>query len=148
MKKRNVLHRPFVSYASRLVANSERIILAELKGAGVTDLLPCHGDVLAPLYVKDGLTVTELATLTKRTKSTVSVIVDKLVKLGYVSKVPSVADARAVSVALTEKGTALKPVFFRVSEILNARFMAVLSEEEAGQLEGLLNRLVDACSER
>ncbi len=131
--------RPFVSQASLVTFHAGRIITDQLQRHGITDLMTCHGDILSKLYREDGLTVTELATRTKRTKSTVSVLVDKLVKLGYVEKF----DARALAVCLTPKALEIKPIFEEVSEKLNAIMQAALTEEEAQTLEELLNKLIE-----
>lgn len=105
--------------------------------------MTCHGDILSKLYQEDGLTVTELATRTKRTKSTVSVLVDKLVKLGYVEKRASEFDARALAVCLTDKALEIKPIFEEVSAKLNEIMLNALTEEEAQSLEELLNKLFE-----
>ena len=135
--------RPFVSQASLVTFHAGRIITDQLQRHGITDLMTCHGDILSKLYREDGLTVTELATRTKRTKSTVSVLVYKLVKLGYVEKRASEFDARALAVCLTPKALEIKPIFEEVSEKLNAIMQAALTEEEAQTLEELLNKLIE-----
>lgn len=135
--------RPFVSQASLITFHAGRIITDELQRHGITDLMTCHGDILTKLYQEDGLTVTELATRTKRTKSTVSVLVDKLVKLGYVEKRASEFDARALAVCLTDKALEIKPIFEEVSAKLNEIMLNALTEEEAQSLEELLNKLIE-----
>jgi DNA-binding Lrp family transcriptional regulator len=62
----------------------------------------------------------DLADKIHRTKPTVTVLVDKLVELGYVTKEKSYEDSRVTYISLTEKGAALKPVFTEISDTLNA----------------------------
>ena len=64
----------------------------------------------------------ELAEKIHRTKPTVTVLIDKLVDLGYVVKEKSTEDCRVTFVGLTEKGLGLKPGFREISE----RLMAVV----------------------
>lgn len=142
MKKQSK-YRPFVSQASLVTYHANRVILAGLQKHGVTDLMTCHGDILTCLYEEDGLTVTELAVRTKRTKSTISVLVDKLVKLGYVKKVPSVSDARALAVILTDKARSIFPAFEAVSAELNDVMLQSLTDKEADTLEKLLAKLIE-----
>ncbi len=138
---------PFVYYSSLIVEGANGIILSELKRHGIEDILPCHGDLLQVLLSTERISVSDLAQRTRRTKSTVSVLVEKLVKAGYVCKEKSTEDSRVTFVRLTEKGKSLEAVMQAVSVTLNDKLTAPLTQEEAAALEVLLEKVVRAVKE-
>lgn len=127
---------PFL--AGRLSEAASNFILNALKREGYGDLLPCHGDILHVLTRQETATVVELARLTRRSKSTASALVAKLVDLGYIEKERSCADSRVVHLRLTEKGRAFLPVSERISRELHEIVTKGLSEDEIRQAENLL----------
>ncbi|WP_077072552.1 MarR family winged helix-turn-helix transcriptional regulator [Mailhella massiliensis] len=131
------------NYASRLREIGNTFILAELEKAGLRDIAPSHGDVLGQLLTCDSRNMSELAFHAHRTKSTVTALVTKLEKNGYVERIPDPEDSRGVKVRLTEKGRALKPAFDAISKGLQAIITDRLSEEEALKLEQLLAACVE-----
>lgn len=131
------------SYASRLREAGNVFILAELAKGGLRDLAPSHGDILHYLLAEKELNMSELAVRTRRTRSTVTALVSKLERGGYVERFPDPIDSRGVKVRLTEKGRALKPVFESVSRGLQSLIRLRLSEDEAQQLEALLAKCVE-----
>lgn len=137
-------YRSFVASASRLLDFANQYIVRELSALGIYDIHPAHGDILMQLYTEDGLTVTELAQKTQRSKSTVSVLVDRLCENGYLVKWRLPNDQRTITVRLTQKAWQLEPEFKKISESLNRRLSKALSEEEADTLETLLTRMTDS----
>ncbi len=127
---------PFL--AGRLSEAASNFILNALKREGYGDLLPCHGDILHVLTRQETATVVELARLTRRSKSTASALVAKLVDLGYIEKERSCADSRVVHLRLTEKGRAFLPVSERISQELHEIVTKGLNEDEIRQAENLL----------
>lgn len=86
-------------------------IQEELKKYGCPELKMAHGDIFHTLFEAGELSAKEIAERTRRSKSTVSELMDRLVKLGYVCKKTDPADARGVKISLTEKGVAFEAVF-------------------------------------
>ena len=115
------------SHASRLRESGNRFILAELEKVGLSDIAPSN--------------MSELAKQVHRTKSTVTALVEKLERNGYVLRIPDPEDSRGVLVRLTDKGRALEPAFEAISNGLQRLITDRLSEEEAA----LLARLLDKC---
>lgn len=126
---------------SRINDQAQKLITNELEQRGIEGIVPSHGGVLMFLYQKDGLSVTELAEAIGRTQPTVTVLVNKLEKLGYVRRVKSQTDQRVTLIALTSKGRALEPVFRAVSDRLNETLYGNLSREEGLELERLLDKI-------
>lgn len=131
------------SHASRLREMGNRFILAELEKAGLVDLAPSHGDVLAHLLGCEACNMSDLAKRIRRTKSTVTTLVEKLERNGYVERVPDPADSRGVLVRLTGEGRALEPAFTAISSGLQGLLAERLNDEEAALLERLLAKCVN-----
>ena len=70
-----------------------------------------------------------------------TILVDKLVELGYVTKEKHGADGRATHIRLTAKGLALQPVFEEVSQRVNAVVYQNLSESEIVCAEAVLAKV-------
>ena len=135
-------HLAILNYASRLREAGNAFILSELDKVGLTDIAPSHGDVLAQLLLSDSRNMSELALLAHRTKSTVTALVTKLERNGYVERIPDPRDSRGVKVRLTDKGRELGPVFDTISDGLTELISRNLTEEEAEELERLLAKCV------
>ena len=131
------------SNAAKLRALGNAFVVNSLEKAGLKGIVPSHGDVLKQLFDKKVCSMTELARSIGRTKSTVTVLVEKLEREGYVCRVPNESDNRGVWVQLTEKGLALKPVFQGISNGLVGLVSQKLSAEEAAALDRLLRKCVD-----
>ena len=131
------------SYVSRLHKKGHAYIVQELERAGMVGVVPSHGDILAHLFVRESCTMSELARLIGRSKSTSTVLVEKLEKHGYVQREQNPRDLRSLRVHLTEKGRAIRPAVDRISTGLNALLEERLTTEELDMLERLLARCVD-----
>jgi len=127
---------------SKIRARADAFILQELAQHKIAGLAPSHGDILCYLYQNGPMTMTAIAHTIHRTKPTVTVLVNKLVKLGMVKKVASPEDSRSVFVELTAKGKSFKPVFASVSRALTEKVCAGLSGEESESLEAGLKKLL------
>lgn len=130
------------SNAARLRAMGNDYIVGELAKAGLENVVASHGDVLVALFEHDGCNMRDLVSQVRRTKSTVTVLVDKLEKAGYVERSPDPSDQRAVRVHLTQKGHGLKPVFESISQGLETLLSDNLSAQELQTLDKLLSKAV------
>lgn len=131
-----------IALSSRLAEKANKFIIAQLKSYKLSDIAPSHGDILSLLFDGNSYEMGEIAKKIHRTKPTVTVLVEKLEKSGYVQRVKSDTDARFTRVSLTEKGFELKPMFETISEHLNKIAYAGLREEEALLLEILLEKAI------
>ena len=126
--------------ASVLRERGNEYLSAELKNAGLKELVPSHGDILAVLLQAGPCTMSERAHCVRRTKSTVTTLTDKLERGGYIRRIPNPADSRSTLVELTEKGQALRPTFHRISEGLQTLVSRNLTPEELETLNSLLEK--------
>ena len=141
MSNYNNYIRNFLSLISKIHDKGNRLIIEELKRNGADGLVPSHGDILVCLYQNDKMTMKEIADKINRTRPTVTVLVDKLEKLGYLQRKISQEDSRYTNIVLTKKGIDFKPVFEKISNKLNDMLYKNLSKDESDILENLLQKI-------
>ena len=135
--------RDAISLISKIKEKVNRFILAEMAEQGIQDLATSHGDIIYALYNNHRMTMAEIAKKIGKDKSTVTALVDKLVRTGYVVKERDTTDSRVVHVALTAKGEELKPVFEEISQRMLDVFYADVTEAEKKVLLRILMKIHD-----
>ena len=131
-----------LSLISKIHEKGNKFIIQELNSIGVTDLVPSHGDILAMLYQYNKLTMKEIAEKIHRTKPTVTILVNKLEKLGFVKREKSSEDSRITYIMLTSKSEDFKPIFEKISKDLNKMLFKKLTNKEAQLLDELLKKMI------
>ena len=122
-------------------------ILAEfrrdLAASGYGDIRPTHGCVFR--FVRgEGMRLTELAALAGITKQSAGELVDDLVRLGYVERVPDPLDGRAKLIRLTERGAEAQRVGFALFAELEARWAERFGPERFALMRELLAEIAAA----
>ena len=84
----------------------------------------------------------DIANCIHRTKPTVTVLIDKLEKLGYLKREASDEDSRSTNIVLTQKGEDFKVIFEKISKELNKMLYKNLSSEESELIEKLLRKVL------
>ena len=130
-----------LSLVSKIHEKGNRFIIDELKNNGAEGLVPSHGDILVCLYKNGKMTMKDIANSIRRTKPTVTVLVDKLEKLGYIKREASDEDNRSTNIVLTQKGEDFKVIFEKISKELNKMLYKNLSAEESELIEKLLRKV-------
>ena len=131
-----------LSLVSKIHEKGNRFIIEELKNNGAEGLVPSHGDILVCLYKNGKMTMKDIANCIHRTKPTVTVLVDKLEKLGYLKRESSDKDNRCTYIVLTQKGQDFKATFEKISNNLNKMLNKNLSPEESELIEKLLRKVL------
>ena len=131
-----------LSLVSKIHEKGNRFIIEELKNNGAEGLVPSHGDILVCLYKNGKMTMKDIANSIHRTKPTVTVLVDKLEKLGYIKREASDEDNRSTNIVLTQKGEDFKVIFEKISNELNKMLYKNLSPEESELIEKLLRKVI------
>lgn len=131
-----------LSLISKIKEKGNRFVLEQLKANGIEELVPSHGDILTVLFKYEKSTMKDIADKIHRTKPTVTVLVDKLEKLGFVKREKSDEDSRITYIVLTEKGNEFKPLFENISDKLNNLLYKNLTDEEAETLDKLLKKML------
>jgi DNA-binding MarR family transcriptional regulator len=99
--------------------------------------------VLSHLWGQDGLTPSELADRLSVEPPTVTNMLSRMEKAGYLERCRDSRDARCTRVYLTEKGRELRePVERRWEAVQESAFAGITAEEET-LLRGLLGRIQD-----
>lgn len=118
-----------------------RFLRCELRKKGIENLAPSYGDILFVLERKGPMTLQELAGHTIKDKSTISSLINRLEREGYIIKEKTMKDARFTNLSLTEAAMDLKPVLYGISSHMNERLFRGFSEEEKKTLFDLLDRI-------
>jgi len=105
-------------------------------------IAPSHGDIIWALLNNDELSMKMLAESIGRDKSTVTALVNKLVRFEYVQKRKDTDDSRVSLISLTEKGRQLKMNFISISEALREKAYEGVSEKEKAELFKLLDKIL------
>jgi len=130
-----------ISLISKIRESANRFIIWEMDKWGIKGLVPSHGDILVALLKSEKLTMKELAEKIDKDKSTVTALVDKLIKQGYVEKTRDIEDSRVVFVTLTRSGKALKPMFDTISEELLSVVYKDIRQSEKEELISILTKI-------
>ncbi len=125
-----------------LLAKAHQSLFARFR-----DLLAPHAitppqfALLGFLWKQDRLSQVELSEKTEIDRTTLSGLIDRLVKQGLVTRLPHPADRRACLVALTTEGRKLEPILTPLALQMRQQFTEGLEPGEYAQLCWLLNRL-------
>jgi len=134
--------RYIVYFISSTKKKMVKFIESQIREKEFEGLIPSHGNILTNLYDnQDKMTMKEIAQRIGRDKSTVTALVNKLVKLGYLTKVNSEKDHRTVYVELTEKGLRMESKYRKISEEVVYRAYNEFTQEEVDELLRLLKKL-------
>ncbi len=112
----------------------------ELARQGHADARPAHGFALQAIGA--GVTASELGRRLGVSKQAAGKTVDRLVRLGYVERVASAADARAKVVRLTPLGLDLLTRSAAIFDELRAEWVRTLGSEQVAAVETALRTVV------
>lgn len=133
-----------VSQFSKIKNEIIYYIESELKKRGIEGLVVSHGNILDILYTNNGkLSMKEICEGINRSKSTVTQLVDKLLKDGYVTKETDLEDRRFSYIILTEKGLRIKKDFREISDNVVKQIFHDFTAEETESLLLLLDRVIN-----
>ncbi len=115
--------------------------MQELKKRGLNGLAPSHGEILGALLVKGKFQMKDLVKVLEKDKSTITALVNKLVKLGYVKKSKDPDDKRVSYISLTQKGKSFRPDFMGISKKLRNQAYKNITDDEKDTLFRLLDKI-------
>lgn len=125
----------------RIQYKANRLLTREMRALQIQGLAPSHGEILGSLMARGPLPMTEIARIIDKDKSTITALVNKLIKLGYVEKQRHLADNRICLIALSKKGAELKSNFQLIAQKLRAQSYKNISDEERETLLRLLTKI-------
>ncbi|WP_431087649.1 MarR family winged helix-turn-helix transcriptional regulator [Paenibacillus sp. 8b26] len=120
----------------------------ELKSAFIKkmkkfDLTPDHWIILNCLYEKDGINQTELAEKTYKDRASLTRILDRMIKKGWIFRKSDPEDGRSLLVYITDQGRNIKTKAepYDVENIQEVT--SHMTEEEIYLLKKLIRKLAD-----
>lgn len=126
----------------RIREKANALIEKELQQRGLKGIVPAHGVVLSFLLRQSRpVAIKAVVENVRRVKSTVTVMIDTLVKHGYLRKLPCETDSRVTYVELTPKGRRIQKDFEEISQTLLRRLYGDMSEKDREQLVRQLDRI-------
>ncbi len=127
---------------ARIHQTSGRIFETILKEHELSEISPAQGRILFALWKRDDVPIQELARQTSLSKSTLTLMLDRLEERGFVARVPSTDDRREIHIRLTEKDRSLKATYEHVSREMMEISLVGFDPDEARDLEGKLRRVL------
>ena len=118
-----------------------------LRENDMADLEGARGRVIFALWGKDGVPIKTLCEKTSLDKSTLTGIIDRLERDGYIERKPSETDKRSTLILLTGKEQEFANHVHKVSDQMNTIFYKGFTDEEITQFESMLERILTNCKE-
>lgn len=126
---------------------SQRVWYDILSKNGLEDLAGARGRVIFTLWNQDNIPIKKLVEKTSLDKATLTGIIDRLERDGYVKRIPSPEDKRATLITRTGKDEIFKSKIGDVSDQQNALFYKGFSTKEIKEFEEYLKRILDNCKQ-
>jgi len=131
-----------VFFLNKIKKKMHHVVDIKMKEHGITDLVPSYGDVLGALYINGGtLKMHEISEAVGKDKSTVTVLVSRLIERGYISKEKSKLDKRVTNISLTEKAFTLENSFNEIANLINDIAYVGFTDEEIETFQTMLERV-------
>jgi len=130
-----------ISMIGKIKDGANVIIVRELEARGHAGLAPSHGEILMILLFQGEKTKTDIANAIGRERSTVTTLLQKLDRLGYIESRINQEDARSTIVSLTEKGLGMKKDFIEISELIYDRQYRGMTKKQIESLRVCLTKM-------
>lgn len=137
-----------LEFINTLDTSFKKLIEETGSAAGASKLTLSQLGYIDAVHTLGEPSLTELAEGLAITKASATVGVNRLVKQGYVLKVPSQADKRVLHVSLTDVGKKLVAAKYRTLENYVAAIHGALTTQEAEQFEATITKLVNHLRQR
>lgn len=137
------LRNTLFSYISRSHHLGAVFVDDQLSKRGIKNLAYSHVRIIILLNIYKRLSMKDISERIFKDKSTVTILVNKLVKLGYVRKEGCSQDKRVVYLTLEKKAEEVIESVFNVSEIFQDKVESILDEKEIETLFKIMKKLVD-----
>ena len=116
------------------------------------EITSAQGRIMFALWQQDGISINKLAKKTQLGKSTLTSMLDRLEKMGYIKRRRSEKDRRKILIRRTKKDRALEGKYVEVSQQMTKLYYKDFSKNEIDRFEKdlarILNNLTDFEAER
>ncbi len=106
-----------------------------------------QGRIMFVLWQNDGISINELVKKTQLKKSTLTSMLDRLEKMGYVRRQRSKKDRRKILIRRTEKDRTMEKKYVEVSEEMTRLFYKGFSKNQIDRFEKDLGRILNNLTE-
>lgn len=120
-----------------------RVFQRLLQTCGVEEFNGPQGRILYVLWQADGVPIVELSQKTGLAKNTLTAMLGRMEEVGLIRREQSESDRRRAVISLTDKARKLEEKYDEVSQQMNALFYRGLTQEDATQLDRLLDRVLE-----
>lgn len=127
---------------SKIKQISGRIFDKKLRKYGIGDLNTAQGRIIFSLWQHDTMPITELARHTALGKTTLTSMLDRLERSGYIVRKVDGKDKRKTIIALSEKSKSLENRYAVVSKEMTSLFYEGLSDNQIDEFEDLLKHIL------
>lgn len=128
---------------SKIHQLSGRIFNRLLRDADIDELNGAQGRILFVLWEHDDIAITDLAKKSMLTKSTLTAMLDKLEKTGFIQRVFDPSDRRKVRIRRTGKDREYQNLFTRVSEDMTGIWYDGFTDDEIDAFERSLQKILE-----
>ena len=125
----------------------QRVWYAVLSHNGLEDLAGARGRVIFALWNEDNIPIKKLVEKTSLDKATLTGIIDRLERDGFVKRIQSSEDKRVTLISRTGKDEIFKTKIPKVSDEQNSLFYKDFSPDEIEEFENYLKRILKNCKE-
>lgn len=137
------LENTLYSSIARLFHRNRCFMDEQLRKRGITELGFSHVRIIIILHVFKVLSMKEVTEKISKDKSTVTILVNKLEKKGYLRKKVCEEDRRVTYLELEEKAKEILNIIFEVSDIFQNRVENILDEEERKMFIKIMSKLIE-----
>ena len=137
------LENTLYSSIARLYHKNRCFMDEQLRKRGITELGFSHIRIIIILHVFKVLSMKEVTEKISKDKSTVTILVNKLEKKGYLRKKVCEEDRRVTYLELEEKAKEILNIIFEVSDIFQNRVENILDEEERKMFIKIMSKLIE-----
>lgn len=138
------------SLIAQIQNDANNYLDSQLKKIGLSEITTSHGFILFVLSQNkntetqklEPMTMKEISKRIDKNKSTMTVLIDKLLKYGYIIREKNNTDTRYSYISLSEKGKSFIPEMERISKELSEKFYNGFSEDEKKTVFYLLDKIL------
>ena len=138
------------SLIAQIQNDANNYLDSQLKKIGLSEITTSHGFILFVLSQNkntetqklEPMTMKEISKRIDKNKSTMTVLIDKLLKYGYIIREKNNTDTRYSYISLSEKGKSFIPEMERISRELSEKFYNGFSENEKKTVFYLLDKIL------
>lgn len=137
------LENTLYSSIARLYHKNRCFMDEQLRKRGITELGFSHVRIIIILHIFKVLSMKEVTEKISKDKSTVTILVNKLEKKGYLRKKVCEEDRRVTYLELEDKAKEILNIIFEVSDIFQSRVEKILDEEERKMFIKIMSKLIE-----